>query len=105
MGARPALARDQALLQPQPETQTSLPDSHWEGMRRALAARGLFLLLSVFEHDRDFDGAMSDLVVAVTHSPWMLKVLSPRHVQRFLQRIALVPTTFNSLQSLVVRGG
>jgi len=92
--ARGRLRKDRFLLEPQKETQTVLPDSHWEALRRAAACRVLLLLLDCFEGELDFQGALQDLAVAVAESPWMLKLLEPRHARDFLKRLALIPTQF-----------
>eukprot|EP00930_Biecheleria_cincta_P056096 TRINITY_DN42278_c0_g1_i1.p1 TRINITY_DN42278_c0_g1~~TRINITY_DN42278_c0_g1_i1.p1 ORF type:complete len:986 (-),score=182.20 TRINITY_DN42278_c0_g1_i1:80-3004(-) len=92
--ARTRLAQDRPLLQPQSNSQTVLPDTHWESLRKAAACRVLLLLLDCFEGQLDFEGAMQDLVVAVAESPWLLSLLDPRHARLFLSRLALIPTHF-----------
>jgi len=94
--ARARLRKDRALLQPQSQAHTVLPDSHWESLRRAAACRVLLLLLDCFEGELDFQGALQDLAVAVAESPWLLSLLEPRHARDFLKRLALIPTHFPS---------
>lgn len=90
--ARPRLAQQRPLLQALPATLTVLPDSHWEGLRRAVSCRVLTLLVDCFEGELDFEGAMQDLVVAVASSPWLLSMLLPRHTRAFLRRLSSIPT-------------
>lgn len=89
--ARPRLAQDRPFLEPSSGTHTTLPEGQWQRLSSTLASRVLFLLLSVFEGPGDFNSALSDLAVAVAHSPWMLQQLAPRHARVFLQRLALLP--------------
>mmetsp|Transcript_65281 Transcript_65281/g.168576 ORF Transcript_65281/g.168576 Transcript_65281/m.168576 type:complete len:917 (-) Transcript_65281:25-2775(-) len=89
--ARPRLAQDRPLLEPPLRAHTTLPEQQWERLCGAVACRSLFVLLSVFEGESDFDGAMNDLVVAVAQSPWMLRRLEPHHARAFLSRLAVVP--------------
>jgi len=90
--ARPRLARDRPLLEPETGSHTLLPDGWRKDLQRAAACRVLLMLLQAFESEQDFDGAMHDLAVAAAQSPWLLRVLQPMHVRSFLRRLALVPT-------------
>jgi len=90
--ARPRLARDRPLLEPETGSRTLLPDGWRKDLQRAAACRVLLMLLQAFESEQDFDGAMQELAVAAAQSPWLLRVLQPIHVRSFLRRLALVPT-------------
>lgn len=96
--ARIRLARDQPLLEPLEGGFTTLAPQQWENLRRTLARRVIFGLLSVFEQVRDFDGASLDLSVAFAQSPWMLNLIRPELVRDFLQRVALIPTSLSGFQ-------
>lgn len=100
--ARPILARDVALLYHLPGMYTVLPEQQWDALRRAAARRVLFLLLSVFEGGRDFDGAMHDLAVAVAQSPWILTLAGPRHARLFLGRLAAIPEKMDDADPLEI---
>jgi len=93
------LAQDRPLLQPLQGTHTLLSDAHWETMQRTVASQVLFILLAVFEENRDFHGAMYDLVVAIAQSPWILSLARPAHVRTFLCRLSLIPTLMAPLPS------
>jgi len=103
--ARPRLARDDPLLEPRSGMHTSLSDEQWASLRRAAACRCLLLLLSAFEGEGDFDGAMHDLAVAAAQSPWLLKLLQPRQVRAFMRRMARIPATFLGARGAAVLGG
>jgi len=95
--ARPRLARDRTLLEPETGSHTLLPDSWRKDLQRAIACRVLLMLLQAFESEQDFDGAMHDLTVAAAQSPWLLRVLQPNHVRSFLRRLALVPACLGTV--------
>lgn len=95
--ARPRLAQDQPLLEPMPNTHTSLPNQQWTNMRRTIVYRAILLLLSTFEQNGDFDGAFNDLAVVVAQSPWVLQQLLPWQARTFLSRLAAIPANFDNL--------
>jgi len=89
------LASDRPFLASPPGgTQTCLTAHQNEGMQLALVWRVLMLLLSAFENESDFNGAMHDLTVAVAQSPWVLQLLQPQHARSFLSRLAQIPSVF-----------
>eukprot|EP00913_Durusdinium_trenchii_P021950 g20624.t1 len=92
--AQDRLARPRALLEPQPRSQTALPEEHVQNLRKALAWRTLLPLIECFEAELDLQGAMQDLFVAIDESPWMLKMLDQRHARSLLLRVARIPMSF-----------
>jgi len=89
--AQDRLARPRPLVEPQPRSQTALPEEHVQNLRKALAWRVLLPLIDCFEAELDFQGAMQDLFVSVDESPWMLKMLDQRHARALLSRVACIP--------------
>mmetsp|Transcript_37544 Transcript_37544/g.59302 ORF Transcript_37544/g.59302 Transcript_37544/m.59302 type:complete len:284 (-) Transcript_37544:69-920(-) len=89
--AQDRLARPRPLVEPQPRSQTALPEAHVQNLRKALAWRALLPLINLFEAELDFQGVMQDLFVSIDESPWMLKMLDQRHARALLSRVAHIP--------------
>lgn len=89
--AQDRLARPRPLVEPQPRSQTALPEEHVQNLRKALAWRALLPLINLFEAELDFQGVMQDLFVSIDEGPWMLKMLDQRHARALLSRVAHIP--------------
>mmetsp|Transcript_28206 Transcript_28206/g.61286 ORF Transcript_28206/g.61286 Transcript_28206/m.61286 type:complete len:1033 (+) Transcript_28206:163-3261(+) len=96
------LSREDDHLELVPHT---IPASKWERMRSALCCRVMLMMLSVFEAESDFEGAMQQLLRDISGSPWMLQVLEPHHVRALLGRLSVVPTRLEHEQLCTPIGG
>lgn len=86
------LESDLRFLEPHVGSHTLLDEQQWTLMKQGLAWRVVQALLESYELEGDYDGALQELAVAMSQSPWLLKLLRPEHARAFLHRLALVPS-------------